>query len=243
MLTIGTETSGSIISPSQAQTASSACGPTVGLVPGYGIAPDLRLAGHGRPDGPHGRQRGADAAVDRRARPRRASYARHLGPRRRTGRPASSRRCPRPCPNYMSALDLNFVAGQAHRLQRHARRRARPLKLAYDALVAAGAIMVPRPQIDRRRRCPALPGGYEQHQDDRRTTTSTSARSRRSSSLVEEVADNQAERAAGAEVRQRQRTSTRPRSTSRPVGANEIAVPRRTCRRRQGRTGTRRSTT
>ena len=38
MLTIGTETSGSIISPSSAQSLVG-IRPTVGLVPGYGIAP------------------------------------------------------------------------------------------------------------------------------------------------------------------------------------------------------------
>ena len=62
----------------------------------------------------------------------------------------------------MSALDLNFVNGKrigynGTLTAGHARS-----KLAYDALVAAGAIMVPRPQTTVGS-MPALPGGYEQH--------------------------------------------------------------------------------
>ena len=52
MLTIGTETNGSIISPSGAQSLVG-IRPTVGLVPGLRHRADLGVAGHGRPDGAH----------------------------------------------------------------------------------------------------------------------------------------------------------------------------------------------
>ena len=58
MLTIGTETSGSIISPS-ARRASSACGRRSGSSPAT-ASRRSRPPGHGRPDGPHGRRRGAE---------------------------------------------------------------------------------------------------------------------------------------------------------------------------------------
>ena len=79
-LTIGTETSGSIISPSQANGLVG-LRPTVGLVPGYGIAP---ISASQDTAGPMDRtvvQRGDDAAVDRRPRPaqRRLLHG-HLGP-------------------------------------------------------------------------------------------------------------------------------------------------------------------
>ena len=63
----------------------------------------------------------------------------------------------------MSALDLNFVRGKRIGYNGTLDRRQPPLKIAYDALVAAGAIMVSRPTIDRRRASPALPAGYEAH--------------------------------------------------------------------------------
>ena len=79
-LTIGTETSGSIISPSQAQRPRRPA-PDRRPRPRLRHRADLGLAGHGRPDGPHGRQRGDDAAVDRRSRPaQRRLLPRHLGP-------------------------------------------------------------------------------------------------------------------------------------------------------------------
>ena len=81
---------------------------------------------------------------------------------------------------------------QAHRLQRHAHRRAAPLKIAYDALVAAGAIMVlaaARSTVgSHARRCPAA---TRQHKtiDEYYKRLGPHAPIK---SLVEEVADNQA---------------------------------------------------
>ena len=68
MLTVGTETSGSIISPSQANSLVG-LRPTVGLVPGYGIAP---ISASQDTAGPMERtvaNAAMNAAVDRRARP------------------------------------------------------------------------------------------------------------------------------------------------------------------------------
>ena len=107
-------------------------------------------------------------------------------------RPASSRRRRDPVPNYMSALDLNFVQRQAASATTARSPPGSPLKIAYDALVAAGAIMVPRPHDDRRLACPRLPSGYEQHKtiDEYYKRLGPQAPIQ---SLVEEVADNQAE--------------------------------------------------
>ena len=112
--------------PVAGATASSACGRPSASSPAYGIAPDLRLAGHRRPDGPHGRQRGADAAVDRRPRSRDEQLRRPLGPD--TWRATVIPPAPDAVPDYLSALDLNFVQRQAHRLQRHARPTGTPAR-------------------------------------------------------------------------------------------------------------------
>ena len=109
MLVIGTETSGSIISPSRAQSLVG-IRPTVGLVAGYGIAP---IRASQDTAGPMDRTvanaaltmqsiAGADPIND-------AYYANYWGaldPAR------SSRRRPRRSPNYLSALDLDFVRGK-----------------------------------------------------------------------------------------------------------------------------------
>ena len=82
---------------------------------------DLGLAGHRRPDGPHRRQRGDDAAVDRGLRrPQRRLLQGHLG----RGR---SRRGDHPArPGHGPELHVRagpeLRARQAHRLQRHAHR-------------------------------------------------------------------------------------------------------------------------
>ena len=120
-LTIGTETSGSIISPSQANGL-------VGLRPdgraGAGLRhrADLGLAGHRRPDGPHRVQRGDDAAVDRRPRPaQRGLLPRHLGPghQRLRHHPAG----PGDGPELHVRARSELRARQADRLERHADRR------------------------------------------------------------------------------------------------------------------------
>src|SRR5262249_47366010 len=63
--------------------------------------------------------------------------------------------------DYMSALNLNFVNGK--RIGYNGTLTAgSALKIAYDALVAAGAIMVSRAQTTVGS-MPSLPSGYEQH--------------------------------------------------------------------------------
>ena len=167
---------------------------------------DLGLAGHRRPDGPHRRQRGDDAAVDRRARPRqRASTTAHLRARAsRRGR--SSRRVPATVPNYMSALDLNFVRGKrigyngtldrGHAAQarlRRARRRRR------DHGRSAR-----RSTPGRARRCPAATSSTRRH---RRVLQAP--RPGRADQVAGRGDRRQpGQRARGAEVRQRHHVSS-----------------------------------
>ena len=113
-LTIGTETSGSIISPS---TAENVVGlrPTLGLVPGYGIAP---IDASQDTAGPIVRTV-ADAAMTlqsiaevtgtdpKQTKSTKRSWAPNSS---RTG--TSSRRPSPSCPDYTSALNLNFVKGK-----------------------------------------------------------------------------------------------------------------------------------
>ena len=201
MLVVGTETSGSIISPSQANGLVG-LRPTVGLVPGLRHRADLGLAGHGRPDGPHGRQRGDDAAVDRGLRrPQRRLLHAASGARASTTR-TSSRRSRRTVPNYMSALDLNFVRGK--RIGWNGTLTdGTPLKQAYDALVAAGAIMVERPVIIAGRHARRSVLNYEAHRDIDHYYAPPRARTRRSRSLAAGDRRQPGQRARGAEVRQR----------------------------------------
>ena len=96
---------------------------------------------------------------------------------------------PTPLPNYMSALDMNFVRGK--RIGYNGTfADGTPAKLAFDALVANGAIMVPREQIAVAD-VPALPGGYQQHKTINEYYKRLGA-SAPIKSLAEEVADNQA---------------------------------------------------
>jgi len=192
MLGIGTETSGSIISPSQANSLVG-LRPTVGLVPGYGIAP---ISASQDTAGPMERTvsdaaltlqsiAGPDPDAD-------LEYA-HV-----FGAPFADVIPPAPAvvPNYMSALDPSFVQGKrigyngALDTVPPAAPGRTPLGQAYDALVAAGAIMVSRPQTTVPT-LPALPGGYEQHKtiDEYYARLGPLAPIK---SLVEEVADNQA---------------------------------------------------
>ncbi|NAS25323.1 hypothetical protein GT755_27020 [Herbidospora sp. NEAU-GS84] len=158
-LGIGTETSGSIISPSNAQSLVG-LRPTVGLVPGYGIAP---ISASQDIAGPMVRTvsdaaltlasiAGPDPVAD-------AGYKAMFGDDyiAKGIIPA----LPATLPDYMKALDPNFVAGKKIGYNGNLTEGS-PLKIAYDALVAAGAIMVPRPTATVPS-LPALPSGYEQH--------------------------------------------------------------------------------
>ena len=89
----------------------------------------------------------------------------------------------------MSALDLNFVRGKKIGYN-GTLTEGSPLKLAYDALVAAGAVMVARPSTTTPT-LPALPSGLRAAQAIdlyyKRLGPYAPIKS-----LVEEVADNQA---------------------------------------------------
>jgi amidase len=160
--------------------------PTVGLVPGYGIAP---ISASQDTAGPMERTV-ANAALNLQSTAGPdpdsvAEYTAIFGPDIDAVLPPA----PATVPNYMSALDLNFVRGK--RIGYNGTlTEGTPLKIAYDALVAAGAIMVSRPTIAVGS-MPALPSGYEAHKtiDEyyKRLGPLVPIHS-----LVEEVADNQA---------------------------------------------------
>ena len=185
MLTIGTETNGSIISPSGAQSLVG-IRPTVGLVPAYGIAP---ISASQDTAGPMTKTvaeaamtlqsiSGHDPLSD-------AGYAEFFGPDIHAVLPP----LPSPIPDYMSALRTDFVAGK--RIGYNGTfAEGSPAALAFAALEAAGAIMVPRAQINVGT-VPDLPAGYQQHKsiDEYYERLGPNAPI---NSLVEEVADNQA---------------------------------------------------
>ncbi len=188
MFTIGTETSGSIISPSSTQGIVG-LRPTVGLVPGYGIAPILASQDTA---GPMERTvsdvamvmqsiAGADPESDK-------EYTDVFGPNY-----LSTGVIPTPpakVPDYMSALDLNFVKGKKIGYN-GTLTPGTPLALAYDTLVKAGAIMVLRPQTTTPTQ-PTIPAGYEAHKtiDAYYTHLGPKAPIK---SLVDEVTANNAE--------------------------------------------------
>ncbi|MFE9201917.1 amidase family protein [Micromonospora sp. NPDC007230] len=187
-LGIGTETSGSIISPSRAQSLVG-LRPTVGLVPGYGIAPILASQDTAGPmvrtvsDAAMTLQSiaGPDPDSD-------AAYVAMFGSDYlATGVIPTP---PSTVPDYMSALDLGFVKGKKIGYN-GTLTEGSPLKIAYDALTAAGAVMVPRPTVTVGPR-PSVPSGYEQHKaiDEYYKRLGPDAPVK---SLVEEVAVNQAE--------------------------------------------------
>jgi Asp-tRNA(Asn)/Glu-tRNA(Gln) amidotransferase A subunit family amidase len=142
ILGISTETSGSIISPSSTQSLVG-LRPTVGLVPGYGIAP---ISASQDTAGPMVRDvsdaamtlasiAGPDPDGD-------AEYRAIFGPDYlATGVIPTP---PARVPDYMKALDVNFVRGKKIGYN-GTLTDGSPLKTAYDALTAAGAIMAPRP--------------------------------------------------------------------------------------------------
>jgi amidase len=194
MLTIGTETSGSIISPSSTQSLVG-LRPTVGLVPGYGIAP---ISASQDTAGPMDRTvsnaamtlqsiAGPDPDGD-------LEYVHIFGPDYLTTGVIPTP--PASVPDYMSALRTDFVAGK--RIGYNGSGSAAgvpptagtPARVAYDALVAAGATMVFRPATTVGA-MPALPSGYEQHKtiDEYYARLGPFAPIH---SLAEEVLDNQA---------------------------------------------------
>jgi amidase len=159
-LTIGTETSGSIISPSTAQS-DVGLKPTLGLVPGYGIAPILASQDTAGPivktveDAATTLQSiaevtGSDAEAN-------AEYEPMMGPnflKNEDIQPAPFTELP----DYKSALTMEFVKGK--RIGFNGTSEA-TLK-AVAALEAAGAIMVPDAQTSVGT-LPPLPSNYEAH--------------------------------------------------------------------------------
>src|SRR3954469_18489854 len=121
----------------------------------------------------------------------------------------------------MSALDLNFVRGK--RIGYNGTlTEGSPLKIAYDALVAAGAIMLSRPTIAVGS-MPALPSGYEQHKtiDEyyKRLGPPVPIHS-----LVEEIADNQANEHEALKFGNSSHLNAGAADIT-PGGANELAYP------------------
>jgi amidase len=161
LLGIGTETSGSIISPSQANGLVG-LRPTVGLVPGIGIAPISASQDTAGPmtrtveDAAFTLQSIAGYDADN------AAYYRGIW-----GSGVNDEEIippvPATVPDYLSALDLDFVKGK--RIGYNGTlTEGTPLKQAFDALKAAGADMVERPSIS----VGTLPAGvlpYEAHRD------------------------------------------------------------------------------
>ena len=128
MLIVGTETSGSIISPSQANGLVG-LRPTVGLVPGYGIAP---ISASQDTAGPMDRTV-ANAAMTLQSiagyDAHNADYYRGIWGPGITDTDIIPP-VPQTVPNYMSALDLELRARQADRLERHAAPRSTRAKAA-----------------------------------------------------------------------------------------------------------------
>jgi Asp-tRNA(Asn)/Glu-tRNA(Gln) amidotransferase A subunit family amidase len=184
-LTIGTETSGSIISPST-QQSDVGLRPTVGLVPGYGIAPidasqdtagpiertvsDAAIALQSIAEIP-----GSDPTAN-------AEYLGIMGPNYfgdpATGQPSGLNDIPAApftsLPDYTSALTTSFVKGQRIGYNGTTCTPVPPATTctltpqqqanltAVNALAAAGAIMVPDPVTTVATLAP-LPSGYEAH--------------------------------------------------------------------------------
>jgi len=159
-LTIGTETSGSIISPSTSQ-GDVGLRPTLGLVPGYGIAP---IDASQDTAGPIVRTV-SDAAItlqsiaevtgsDPEAN---EEYEGMMGPHFMENEDIQ----PAPfteLPDYSKALDPNFVQGK--RIGYNGTSEA--ILTAKAALEAAGATMVPD-EATKVATIPSLPSGYEAH--------------------------------------------------------------------------------
>ncbi len=214
MLTIGTETSGSIISPSSTQGIVG-LRPTVGLVPGYGIAP---ISASQDTAGPMTRTV-ADAAMTLQsiAGPDPESvteYTDIFGPNVAAVIPPA----PSQVPNYMSALDLSFVRGKKIGYN-GTLTPGSPLKIAFDALTAAGAIMVPRP-VTTIGTLPPIPAGYEAHKtiDEYYAHLGPAAPIQ---SLAAEVADNNAHAMEALKFGNNSHLADLAADTT-PGGANEL---------------------
>jgi amidase len=214
-LVIGTETSGSIISPATAQSLVG-IRPTVGLVPAYGIGP---ISASQDTAGPMDRTV-ASAALNLQMTAGRdlkneAGYEDIFGPNWRE----SITPAPDEIPDYLSALDVEFVRGK--RVGYNGTfTPGTPAARAFDALVAAGAVMVERPQIAVGS-VPALPPGYQQH----RTINSYYANLGPNApikSLAEEVAANQAESQQALKFGHQNHVNSLAADIS-PGGANEVA--------------------
>jgi amidase len=214
-LTIGTETNGSITSPSQAGGLVG-LRPTVGLVPAYGIGP---ISASQDTAGPMDRTV-ANAAMNLQSTAGRdpkneAGYAAMFGPNWQQ----VVTKAPDVLPDYMSALDLSFVRGK--RIGYNGTfAEGTPNKIAFDALVAAGAILVPRASIAVPP-VPALPPGYEQHKsiDSYYANLGPNAPVK---SLVQEVAVNQAESQQALKFGNQNHVNS-SLSDITPGGANETA--------------------
>jgi Asp-tRNA(Asn)/Glu-tRNA(Gln) amidotransferase A subunit family amidase len=148
LLTIGTETSGSIISPARAQGLVG-LRPTVGLVPGVGIGP---ISASQDTAGPMDRTV-TNAAYTLTAIAGQDPESSYDGLWGLTPEQDDIVIPPAPdtVPDYLSALDLGFVAGKRigynGDLVNATTGEKTPLGEAYDALVAAGAILVLRPVL------------------------------------------------------------------------------------------------
>src|SRR3954471_1225060 len=158
MLTIGTETSGSIISPSQANGLVG-LRPTVGLVPGYGIAP---ISASQDTAGPMDRTV-ANAAMTLQSIAgydafNAAYYHGIWGPGIADDQIIPP--VPKTNPNYISALSLDFVKGK--RIGWNG--TGAELDAAKQALTDAGAVLVERPTINTGTQ-PGSVLNYEAHRD------------------------------------------------------------------------------
>ena len=145
LLTIGTETSGSIISPSRTQGIVG-LRPTVGLVPGVGIAP---ISASQDTAGPMDRtvEQAALTLTAIAGKDPESSYDGLWG---LTPEEDDLVIPPAPdtVPDYLSALDMNYVAGKRIGYNGDlidSSGALTPIGEAYEALLAAGAILVERP--------------------------------------------------------------------------------------------------
>ena len=132
---------------------------------------------------------------------------------------------PAQLPDYMKALDLNFVKGKKIGYN-GTLTDGSPLKIAYDALTAAGAIMVPRPTTTVGT-LPSLPAGYEQHKTIDEYYRRLGSRAP-IQSLVQEVADNQANAQHALKFGNNSHLNARGAPTSPPAGPTRSRTGR-TC--------------
>ncbi|MSW53410.1 MAG: hypothetical protein F2817_21290, partial [Actinobacteria bacterium] len=189
-LTIGTETSGSIISPSQANGIVG-LRPTVGLVPGVGIGP---ISASQDTAGPMDRTV-ANAAMTLQSiagyDEENANYYKGIwGPGVKDEDVIPP--VPKDVPDYMSALSLDFVKGKRVGWN-GTRTDGGTLDQALDALEAAGAILVERPAAAA---SGPIPSGFSLNYEAKRDVTHYYQHLGPQApiqSLAEEIAKNQEE--------------------------------------------------